>query len=71
MKNHQRVMTTDRRKIRDLNTADQTWKVHIRSEDGSGKFWTQNWGWILDKYRKLKEKLDEKTAKSEFLSKVA
>nr|CAI5834383.1 unnamed protein product [Callosobruchus analis] len=64
-------MTTDRRKIRDLNTADQMWKVYIRSEDDSGKFWKENWGWILDEYRKLKEKLDEKTADSEFLSGVA
>ncbi|CAH1160053.1 unnamed protein product [Phaedon cochleariae] len=63
------IPKTDKR-IKDIMTADEMWKVFIRSEDDSGKIWKYNWGWILQEYEDLKKKMDEKTATSELLKRV-
>ncbi|KAJ8942369.1 hypothetical protein NQ318_000349 [Aromia moschata] len=48
----------------------ENWKAYIRSEDDSGRIWQHMWGWIMDEYRELKKKLDQKTKESVFLSGV-
>ncbi|KAJ8911088.1 hypothetical protein NQ315_000548 [Exocentrus adspersus] len=63
-------MTEKKVKLRDCVKDQQMWKVYIESEDDSCHIWKHNWGWILDEYRCLKKKLDEKTKQSTFLAAV-
>ncbi|XP_023015638.1 uncharacterized protein [Leptinotarsa decemlineata] len=58
------------KKIKDMVQADEMWKVYIRAGDDSEKIWRYNWGWMLDEYKDLKQKMDEKTATSELLKRV-
>ncbi|KAH0999429.1 uncharacterized protein LOC109535300 [Dendroctonus ponderosae] len=58
------------KKVIDIMKADEMWKTSIRSEDASAKNWQTNWGWILDEYRCLEQKLKEKSAESKFLTHI-
>ncbi|KAG5892382.1 hypothetical protein JTB14_035995 [Gonioctena quinquepunctata] len=63
-------MPKNTKKIKDIMIADEMWKEYIRAGDDSEKIWRQNWGWLLDEYKDLKEKMDEKTENSELLKRV-
>ncbi|CAG2056125.1 unnamed protein product [Timema podura] len=42
---------------------DLTWRVQVESEETSAETWNHTWGWMLQEYKQMKEKLGQVCSK--------